>query len=135
MPDGGDATAHSMRAPLLLPYSTGDAAAATEVVGVDEMLRRYAGEFGTWQLRHFLLTSLAWALNAFHTLVVVFADREPDGPDRSGSTVSEWGLVGGERFKVGLAQSSFFVGSMIGMSVVFLQFTPLFFEFLHKKFF
>ncbi|KAK1279634.1 Organic cation/carnitine transporter 4 [Acorus gramineus] len=46
-------------------------------MGIDEMLERHAGEFGPWQLRHFVLTSLAWSLSAFHTMVVVFADREP----------------------------------------------------------
>ncbi|KAL6650676.1 hypothetical protein ACP70R_009601 [Stipagrostis hirtigluma subsp. patula] len=35
----------------------------------------------------------------------------------SSSTVAEWGLVCGERYKVGLAQSAFFVGSMIGAGV------------------
>ncbi|KAG6397817.1 hypothetical protein SASPL_139265 [Salvia splendens] len=44
---------------------------------MDEMLKKYCGEFGWWQLRHFVLTSMAWALEAFHTMVVIFADREP----------------------------------------------------------
>ncbi|KAK1260269.1 Organic cation/carnitine transporter 4 [Acorus gramineus] len=109
---------------------------------VDEMLRRHAGEFGPWQLRHFALTNLAWVLNAFHTMVMVFADREPDWRCRAGpgcvpgpvegvcglkpgswewvagsSTVAEWGLVCGEEYKVGLAQSAFFAGSMIGAGI------------------
>ncbi|KAM0932763.1 hypothetical protein DsansV1_C41g0237321 [Dioscorea sansibarensis] len=108
-----------------------------EKIGVDEMLRRYAGEFGPWQFRHFMLTSIAWALNAFHTLVVVFADHPPkwrctaggacpktmcglphgawewDGGRRR-STVAEWGLVCKDKYKVGMAQSAFFAGSMIG---------------------
>lgn len=117
MPDGD--TSAPILVPLLAVAAAGHPAAdGGEMIGVDEMLRRYAGEFGRWQLRHFLLTSLAWALNAFHTIVVVFADREPAGPDEPGrfnSTAGEWGLVGGESYKVGLAQSAFFAGSMIGM--------------------
>ncbi|KAK1281040.1 Organic cation/carnitine transporter 4 [Acorus gramineus] len=115
-------------------------------MGIDEMLERHAGEFGPWQLRHFVLTSLAWSLSAFHTMVVVFADREPDWrcTDRAGtaclpqpprtmcgldpgswewtdgpgsSTVAAWGLVCGSKYKIGLAQSGFFVGNMIGSGI------------------
>lgn len=82
-----------------------------------------------------MLTSLAWALEAFHTMVMIFADREPDwrclgGAAGSGcdvtartvcglkpgswewtgglgsSTVAEWGLVCEEKYKVGLAQNN-----------------------------
>ncbi|XP_021894721.1 organic cation/carnitine transporter 4-like [Carica papaya] len=106
---------------------------------IDDMLQKYCGEFGWWQLRHFVLTSLAWALQAFHSMVIIFADRNPGwrclgsgcdeaaksvcglqpgswewvgGPD--GSTVTEWGLVCGEKFKIGLVQAIFFAGCMIG---------------------
>ncbi|KAH0460366.1 hypothetical protein IEQ34_011029 [Dendrobium chrysotoxum] len=98
-----------------------------EGMNVDEMLTRFAGEFGPWQLRQFLLTSLAWILCAFQVMAVVFADRESARPVpcpvgiRLGrawwlarSTVEEWGLTCGEKYKVGLAQSAFFVGSMAG---------------------
>ncbi|EHA8589188.1 putative organic cation/carnitine transporter 4 [Cocos nucifera] len=107
-----------------------------ERMGIDEMLRRHAGEFGRWQLRHFVLSSTAWALEAFHTMVMIFADREPAwrcsggpcpadpcrlGPDEwdwvggpASSTVREWGLVCGDKYKVGLVQSGFFAGCMIG---------------------
>ncbi|MQM16594.1 hypothetical protein Taro_049555 [Colocasia esculenta] len=122
-----------------------------ERLGIDEMLRRHAGEFGRWQLRHFVLTSTAWALEAFHTMVMIFADREPAWRcaaglagdacrlavagggsggvcglaagswewvgGRGASTVAEWGLVCGERYKVGLVQSGFFAGCMIGAGV------------------
>ncbi|KAJ0984450.1 hypothetical protein J5N97_002806 [Dioscorea zingiberensis] len=113
----------------------------TEKMGVDEMLRRYAGEFGPWQLRHFMLTSIAWALNAFHTIVVVFTDHQPAwrcsstggacpatmcalppgswewAGGRRTSTVAEWGLVCKAKYKVGMAQSAFFAGSMLGAGI------------------
>ncbi|RRT70459.1 hypothetical protein B296_00029258, partial [Ensete ventricosum] len=120
--EGGGA-AIDLRSPLL-PTSR-----VEERVGVDEMLRRYAGEFGRWQLRHFVLASAAWALEAFHTMIMIFADREPGReeaadpcrPDwpvgAAASTVAEWGLVCGQRYKVGLAQSIFFLGCMIGSGV------------------
>ncbi|KAG0469844.1 hypothetical protein HPP92_016544 [Vanilla planifolia] len=114
-------------AAVLLPL-TEDHRGCDEGMGVDEMLRRFVGEFGPWQLRQFLLASIAWALNALHTMVVVFANRDPDGRDscsaaplpgwRAVSTVEEWGLTcGGERFKVGLAQTAFFSGAMIGAAI------------------
>jgi MFS transporter, OCT family, solute carrier family 22 (organic cation transporter), member 4/5 len=113
-------------------------------MSVDDMLIDYAGEFGKWQLLHFLLTSAAWALEAFHTMVMIFTDREPErlctswdcagmDPCRPGigwdwiggsgtSIVSEWGLICGEKYKVGIVQSVFFVGCMLGM----LDFFPSF---------
>lgn len=135
-PETGD-----IRSPLLSP--------ATKLAGesdrqrklcMDDMLKQYCGEFGPWQLRHFVLTSLAWALEAFHTMVMIFADREPawrcvgrTGCDeaartvcgfepgswewtggRASSTVAEWGLVCGEKYRVGLVQALFFGGCMIG---------------------
>ncbi|CAN1171196.1 Organic cation/carnitine transporter 4 [Linum perenne] len=107
---------------------------------IDEMLQKHCGEFGRWQLRHFALTNLALTLEAFHTMVMVFTDREPefrcvgggcDAAARSvcglepgswewvggSTTVSEWGLVCGEKYKVGLVQSAFFVGCLIGAGV------------------
>ncbi|CAN6277045.1 unnamed protein product [Urochloa humidicola] len=108
---------------------------------IDDALSMHAGEFGRWQLRHFVLVSAAWALEALHTMVIIFADREPAmvcglpggrgcgdpcaGPaagwewadGAASSTVAEWGLVCGERYKVGLAQAVFFAGCMIGAGV------------------
>ncbi|XVF70497.1 hypothetical protein PTKIN_Ptkin11bG0166400 [Pterospermum kingtungense] len=112
---------------------------------IDDMLQQYCGEFGCWQLRHFILTSLAWALEAFHTMVVIFADQEPswqcikgsgsgcdekvssvcglepgswEWKDGSGSsTVAQWGLVCADKYKVGLVQALFFCGCMIGAGV------------------
>ena len=110
-------------------------------VGIDEALSAHAGEFGRWQLRHFVLVSAAWALEALHTMVMIFADREPamacaaaggaGGGDpcagaaagwewaggAASSTVAEWGLVCGERYKVGLVQAVFFAGCMIGQLI------------------
>ncbi|GFP90232.1 organic cation/carnitine transporter 4 [Phtheirospermum japonicum] len=109
---------------------------------IDDMLTKYCGEFGRWQLKHFILTSMAWALEAFHTMVVIFADQEPawrcsgagcstgvksvcqlepgswewiGGPGRS--TVAEFGLICSEKYKVGLVQALFFAGCMIGAGV------------------
>lgn len=149
---GIDDRISSLASPLLPPseYATWEAAAAAprseqEKLCIDDMLQKYCGEFGFWQLRHFVLTSLAWALEAFHSMVMIFADREPDwrcvnngsgswcdetaktmcglqpgswewvsGP--GSSTVSQWGLVCAEKYKIGLVQASFFGGCMIGKS-------------------
>lgn len=141
---GGD----PLRQPLL-PLAQETPAAKPERICIDGILQKYCGEFGPWQLRHFVLTSLAWALEAFHTMVMIFADREPDwrctvGPPgcdasaRAGgvcglrpdswewtegpwsSTAAEWGLVCGEKYKVGLVQALFFGGCMIGEFSLFL---------------
>ena len=133
---------NDLRSPLVAPTAAKEA--ETEKLCIDEMLRKHCGEFGRWQLKHFVLTSLAWALEAFHTMIMIFADREPDwkclggaaGCDggggsvcglrpgewewvggRGGSTVSEWGLICGDKFKVGLVQALFFAGCMIGKFV------------------
>ncbi|CAL5025273.1 unnamed protein product [Urochloa decumbens] len=129
----------------LLPAAGGGGATKAKSKGtrlcIDDALSMHAGEFGRWQLRHFVLVSAAWALEALHTMVIIFADREPamacglpggrgcgdrcagaaagwewaDGA--ASSTVAEWGLVCGERYKVGLAQAVFFAGCMIGAGV------------------
>lgn len=130
-----------LRAPLITSVKKPAGENESEKLCIDDMLQKYCGEFGPWQLRHFLLTSLAWALEAFHTMVMIFADREPgwrclegasgcDSTARSvcglvpgswewsggpwTSTVAEWGLVCEEKYKVGLAQALFFGGCMIG---------------------
>ncbi|KAK3040262.1 LOW QUALITY PROTEIN: hypothetical protein RJ639_028177 [Escallonia herrerae] len=144
MPVAAPSSASSdLRSPLLYPAQppAGDGEYATEKLCIDHMLRKYCGEFGFWQYKHFVLTSLAWALEAFHTMVMIFADREPGwrcvgqvsdcssgagsvcglepgswewvgGP--GSSTVAEWGLVCGQKYKVGLVQALFFGGCMIG---------------------
>ncbi|EHA8588089.1 organic cation/carnitine transporter 4 [Cocos nucifera] len=135
MPAGPDDLASSGPSTALLSPSLPSDSHHDEAMGIDQMLQSFAGEFGAWQLRHFTFVSLAWALNAFHTMVVVFADREPDrrcvGPagccaepgswewtsGPGASTVAEWGLVCGEKYKIGVAQSAFFVGSMIGAGI------------------
>lgn len=135
-----------LRSPLLPPEAGKKPAGEPEPekLCIDDMLQRYCGEFGPWQLRHFVLTSLAWALEAFHTMVMIFADREPDWRCRNGgasgsvchaaergvcelepglwewvggpgtATVAEWGLFCGEKYKVGVVQALFFGGCMIG---------------------
>ncbi|KAK3021969.1 hypothetical protein RJ639_045664 [Escallonia herrerae] len=147
MPVAAPSSASSdLRSPLLYPAQppAGDGEYATEKLCIDDMLRKYCGEFGFWQYKHFVLTSLAWALEAFHTMVMIFADREPGwrcvgqvsncssgagsvcglepgswewvgGP--GSSTVAEWGLVCGQKYKVGLVQALFFGGCMIGAGI------------------
>ncbi|KAG4213696.1 hypothetical protein ERO13_A01G072400v2 [Gossypium hirsutum] len=137
----------SLGAPLLVPskepgWDSGPGSEPQKVC-IDDMLQNYCGEFGYWQLKHFVLTSLAWALEAFHTMVMIFADREPGwrcvgelGCDEKeshvcglepgsweweggpgSSTVAQWGLVCGQKNKVGLVQALFFGGCMIGAGV------------------
>jgi OCT family organic cation transporter-like MFS transporter 4/5 len=125
-----------LHSPILAPPSKNTT--EIEKICIDDMLEKYCGEFGKWQLKHFILTCLAWALEAFHTMVMIFADREPDwrcvnGAEcggrsmcgmkagewewiggKSASTVSEWNLICGDKFKVGLVQAVFFAGCMIG---------------------
>ncbi|KAF7011367.1 hypothetical protein CFC21_025685 [Triticum aestivum] len=109
-------------------------------LSIDDALAQHAGEFGRWQLRHFLLVIAAWTLEAMHTMVMIFADREPAmscpaGDGRCGdrcsgasagwewdqgsasSTVAEWGLVCGESYKVGLVHAMYFASAMIGAGV------------------
>ncbi|KAK4750633.1 hypothetical protein SAY87_004115 [Trapa incisa] len=141
--DGHGAADH-LRQPLLPPAAA--AVSKSEKICIDGILQKHCGEFGPWQLRHFVLTSIAWALEAFHTMVMIFADREPgwrctgagvgamgcDAAMAAGgvcdlrpgtwewtegawsSTAAEWGLVCGEKYKVGLVQALFFGGCMIG---------------------
>lgn len=139
----------ALRSPLLSPEAKIPVTDEPEKLYIDHMLQKYCGEFGAYQLKHFVLTSLAWALEAFHTMIMIFADREPDwrcsGPGCSpaatsvcgldedvwqwssgtaGSTVSEWGLICGEKYKVGLVQAIFFGGCMIGNKFDF-AYSPL----------
>nr|KYP34294.1 hypothetical protein KK1_044777 [Cajanus cajan] len=135
--DSYDRVADPFRSPLLAAKGSEPAA---EKLCIDEMLQRHCGEFGRWQLKHFVLTSLAWALEAFHTMVMIFADRQPEWRCRAGwaceagaksvcglepgswewvgrSTVTEWGLFCGDKYKVGLVQAVFFGGCMIGAGI------------------
>ncbi|KAL7087814.1 hypothetical protein ACP275_13G091400 [Erythranthe tilingii] len=135
-----------LRSPLLVPAAAAEKD-SMERLCIDDMLKKYCGEFGWWQLRHFVLTNMAWALEAFHTMVVIFADREPSwrctaggaaaggcSPEaksvcgmepgswewvggRGSSTVAEFGLICSEKYKVGLVQAVFFGGCMIGAGV------------------
>lgn len=49
-----------------------------ERLSIDNMLSKYVGDFGSAQLVHFVVVSLAWCLEGLHTLVMIFADREPE---------------------------------------------------------
>jgi len=112
-------------------------------MSIDEMLWHHCGELGRWHLRHFVLTSLSWVLVGFHTMVIIFADHEPHWNCHAGSlgfdcnaaatsicelkpcswewvggtTVSDWGLICGDKFKVGLVRAVFFVGWTIGLLI------------------
>lgn len=121
-----------------------------EKLCIDEMLTKYCGEFGRWQFKHFILCGLSWTLQAFHTMVMVFADRQPDwrclpgtsglGCDaaaetvcglkpgswewvggRGGTTVSQWSLICGAKYKVGLVHALFFCGAAIGLGHLLLS--------------
>ncbi|KAH9323186.1 hypothetical protein KI387_017825 [Taxus chinensis] len=119
-------------------------------ITIDNMLMKWSGEFGRWQLRHFILASIPWTLEALHNMVMIFADQQPKwqcnpnnnnggsgfdscstaasicSMERSSwewvrgnhiSTVSEWGLICDQKYIVGLAQSVFFIGRLIGAGV------------------
>ncbi|CAL0323555.1 unnamed protein product [Lupinus luteus] len=133
-----------------LPSGSGDRghghSPPQEKLCMDDMLVKYCGEFGRWQQRQFILVSLAWILEASHSMVMIFADHEPNWRCLSGSagsgcsatatsvchlkpgswewvggrnrsTVSEWGLICGDKFKVGLVQALFFLGCSIGAGI------------------
>ncbi|CAK8535216.1 unnamed protein product [Lathyrus sativus] len=130
----------NLRSPILSPPSKNKT--ETEKICIDDMFQKYCGEFGKWQLKHFILTSLAWALQAFHSMVMIFTEREPDwvcvsgmecspggsvcsmSPEswewiggKAASTVTEWNLICGDKYKVGLVQAVFFAGCTIGAGV------------------
>ncbi|KAH0986808.1 hypothetical protein GBA52_013985 [Prunus armeniaca] len=125
-----------LRSPLLSPTRKPTEERESEKLCIDDMLQKYCGQFGPWQMRHFVLTSLAWALEAFHTMVMIFADREPDWRCLGGaagsacdvtartvcglepgswewtgglgsSTVAEWGLVCEEKYKIDIRNHAF----------------------------
>ncbi|KAI5075438.1 hypothetical protein GOP47_0009514 [Adiantum capillus-veneris] len=112
-------------------------------LSIDDVLSRWAGEFGLAQFVHFSLASLAWTLEALQTMLMIFADKTPIWAcsasaslagtcspsstlcsldpslwnwvvSRHQSTVSEWGLICGEDYKIGLVQSAFFIGALLG---------------------
>ncbi|KAH9309502.1 hypothetical protein KI387_037413, partial [Taxus chinensis] len=48
-----------------------------EKLSVDQILEKYVGSFGTAQLVHVVVVSLAWVFDSMLTLVAVFADAQP----------------------------------------------------------
>ncbi|CAA2986775.1 organic cation carnitine transporter 4 [Olea europaea subsp. europaea] len=67
-------TQSDLRSPLLGLIA--EVSNNAEKICIDDMMQKHCGEFGYWQLRHFVLTSFVWALEAFHTMVMIFADHE-----------------------------------------------------------
>jgi OCT family organic cation transporter-like MFS transporter 4/5 len=138
----GDPKTEGLEAPLLRTSNDAEQQCAYESLSIDNMLSKYVGDFGLAQLVHFVVVSLAWCLEGLHTLVMIFADREPEWQCRpsldpnsctpasslcsldptlwewvggkSTSTVSQWNLICGEEYKVGLAQATFFIGAFMG---------------------
>ncbi|KAL3678592.1 hypothetical protein R1sor_021548 [Riccia sorocarpa] len=130
-----------------------------ELLTVDDMLVKYVGEFGPAQFWHFFLVSLAWTVESFQTMVMIFGERVPEWRcveqgvqvkdihntstddsrgfchpsvssvcnldpgswewvgGKSASVVSQFNLICGEEYKVGLVGSLFFIGSLIGAGV------------------
>ncbi|MCO5577838.1 hypothetical protein L7F22_031673 [Adiantum nelumboides] len=107
-------------------------------LSIDEILQEWVGELGPAQVLHFTLVSLIWCLQAILTFTMVFADRTPSwtcaeqlcdsvfsmcsldpslwewSGDVGETTVSEWGLICNNSYKVGLVQCSFFVAALLG---------------------
>lgn len=46
-------------------------------VSLEDIIDEYVGGFGYAQLIHVFLVSLAWFFDAQHTLVTIFADKQP----------------------------------------------------------
>ncbi|CAM6051675.1 unnamed protein product [Sphagnum compactum] len=135
----GDHLDHSQLLRSPLPPSS--SVEELERLSMDDMLQLWVGEFGRAQLWHFVLVSLAWSIEGLQSLVMIFADRQPSWQCRPHteswctpsasicdmdpsawewvggpgiSTVSEWGLICGHEYKIGLAQSAFFIGGLLG---------------------
>ena len=108
---------------------------------IDEMLSLHVGGIGRAQVKHFVLSSVAWVPAVFLTLMSVFTARIPawrcklgDGcgdadicslhdedwewVSKSASIVSEWNLICSEEWKVSAADSMFFVGFFFGAGVI-----------------
>ena len=121
----------------------GESTSTRNAITLDEMLSLHVGENGKAQLRHFLLSSMAWVPAVMLTLMSVFTERTPEwrctsddntlcgvggnvtdicslGDDdwewesKSASVVSEWDLVCNDAWKVSFADSMFFVGFFFG---------------------
>ncbi|XP_039138681.1 organic cation/carnitine transporter 1 [Dioscorea cayenensis subsp. rotundata] len=108
---------------------------------VNEIIEQHVGSFGLSQLLQVFLVSLAWVFDAHNTLVTVFTDSQPAwkckvaassscslsagmcglapgtwdwvGGHKS-STIAEWGLICGHKFRAGVPASMYFIGSLFG---------------------
>ena len=125
----------------------GESTSTRNAITLDEMLSLHVGENGKAQLRHFLLSSMAWVPAVMLTLMSVFTERTPEwrctsddntlcgiggnvtdicslGDDdwewesKSASVVSEWDLVCNDAWKVTFADSMFFVGFFFGAGLL-----------------
>ncbi|KAJ6813027.1 organic cation/carnitine transporter 1 [Iris pallida] len=111
---------------------------------VDEIIEQHVGSLGFAQIVHVFLVSLAWIFDSQNTLVTIFSDAQPrwrckGGPagaaaacgtsatpcglDRGAwewvggsrtSTIAEWELICGNKFRAGIPASLFFIGSLLG---------------------
>lgn len=110
-------------------------------LSVDEIIEDHIGAFGLSQIMQVLLVSLAWIFDSQNTLVTIFSDAQPQwscissscssshnicGMSRSAwqwvggsktSTIAEWDLICGHKFKAGVPASLFFIGSLFGSSL------------------
>ncbi len=48
-----------------------------ERLSMHDMLQLWVGKFGRAQMWHFVIVSLAWSIEGLHSLVMIFADRQP----------------------------------------------------------
>ncbi|KAI3963228.1 hypothetical protein MKX01_030358 [Papaver californicum] len=111
-----DSVNHDLKTSLLVPGKAQTKKNDKNMMGIDEL------EI-LWRIWIMAVT--------FHTMVMIFADREPDWKCTSNNFSSmaksvcgfksgswEWiGLICGDKYKVGLVQSSFFAGCMVGAGV------------------
>ena len=62
---------------------------------VEELISLHVGDLGRAQLRHFVLSSLAWMPTVFMTLMSVFTERDP-----AWRCLTPDGCAGGDRLSL-----------------------------------